>query len=393
MNKYVFVLGKNKGLSLAEIFTVFNKDKCDLLDQVAILDLEKNLEEVKEKINVLGGTIKIGRVIKILKKTELEKDLPDLIYENFKNRKITGKCIFGISSFSDLKINYKNLGIKIKQYLKDKGMSSRWVNLAGKITDSAVSYHNKLDKSKGLEIFLIKNSNGDYLVSEVFAIQPFISFSDRDYGRPSRDSLSGMLPPKLAKIMLNLAKSNKNSVVLDPFCGSGTVINEALFMGVKKVFGSDISEKAVFDTKNNLKWFADKYNKDVFNVEIKRLDASILSKNNFLDKIDVIVTEPYLGPQRGRVDISQTKKELEKLYSNFLQSALKILEKNSRIVMVWPIFKPEKKSVFLEPNFKGYKIIKYSFLNKNRLASFRGTQIYGRSGQKIWREIVVLEKE
>jgi tRNA G10 N-methylase Trm11 len=392
MNKYVFVLGKNKGLSLAEIFTIFNEKKCDLLNKIAIFDLKEEEGDVKEAINILGGTIKIGKIEKTLKGEELEEEIPKLVYKNFKEKNFFGKCVFGFSSFSGLKIDYKNLGIKTKQFLKEKGLNSRWINLAGRVDETAVSYHNKLDKEKGVEFLIIKN-NDKYLIIKIIALQPFVSFSDRDYGRPSRDSLSGMLPPKLAKIMLNLAKADKDKVVLDPFCGSGTVASEAAFMHIKNIFASDISEKAILDTEKNLKWLEEKYNKNISGVEIKKLDASVLNRNNFSKKIDIIVTEPYLGPQRGQVDVLKTKKELEELYSDFLQAVKDILNKTFRIVMVWPIFNPEKKSVFLEPNFNGYKIINFPFLDNLKIATFRGTQVYGRPGQKIWREIVILEKK
>src|SRR5205823_3602162 len=100
------------------------------------------------------------------------------------------------------------------------------------------------------------------------AVQPFEQFSARDFGRPGRDDLSGMLPPKLAIIMINLAANDTISVLLDPFCGSGTILSEALLLGYKNLIGSDISEKAVADTKTNLDWIANKFRRDLPDIKI-----------------------------------------------------------------------------------------------------------------------------
>lgn len=67
----------------------------------------------------------------------------------------------------------------------------------------------------------------------------------RDYGRPARDARVGMLPPKLAQIMLNLSvKDEKSGTVLDPFCGTGVLLQEAALAGFDFI-GSDIEPRMV----------------------------------------------------------------------------------------------------------------------------------------------------
>ena len=100
------------------------------------------------------------------------------------------------------------------------------------------------------------------------AVQPFEEFGARDYARPSRDDLSGMLPPKLAKIMINLAQAKENSLILDTFCGSGTILQEALIMGYLNLIGFDSSPKAIKDSQANLEWLADKYDLNITKVEL-----------------------------------------------------------------------------------------------------------------------------
>ena len=48
-----------------------------------------------------------------------------------------------------------------------------------------------------------------------------------------------MLPPKLAQIIVSLSGTQPGQTVLDPFCGTGVVLQEALIMGAI-VYGFDL---------------------------------------------------------------------------------------------------------------------------------------------------------
>jgi len=65
---------------------------------------------------------------------------------------------------------------------------------------------NKLIES-GIEFCLIVDKNRVFL-GKTLVVQPFKDLSKRDFGRPARDDHSGMIPPKLAQMMINLARSN-----------------------------------------------------------------------------------------------------------------------------------------------------------------------------------------
>ena len=76
-------------------------------------------------------------------------------------------------------------------------------------------------------------------------VQNISAYAMRDQKRPKRDAFVGMLPPKLAQIMINLALGDqepKDKLLLDPFCGTGVLLQEALLMGLK-VYGTDLSQK------------------------------------------------------------------------------------------------------------------------------------------------------
>ena len=344
-------------------------------------------------ITRLGGTIKLGVINSQVDRKNYKKILKNIL-QLIEKKEIVGKFKFGISCYGVDTINEKKLGLTIKKNLQDKGISCRWVVSNEATLSSVVVEQNKLI-DKGMEIILIKINN-KILIGQTLAVQPFKQLSFRDYGRPARDDLSGMLPPKLAQIMLNLAKIKPNYTILDPFCGSGTILTEAMLINSQNVIGADISSKAIKDTKKNIEWITTNYKLPIINYQLFNVDVTQILKHVQANSIDAIVTEPYLGPQRGKIKIEQVVKELNNLYSQTLIEFDKILKSTGRIVMVWPVFCSHQELRHLNPILNNFKIINPILKNlqqdKRIKLTERNTIIYGREQQKIWREIVILEK-
>ena len=145
-------------------------------------------------------------------------------------------------------------------------------------------------------------------------------YNFRDFSRPQKDLISGMLPPKLAKILINLSQTAKNKALLDPFCGSGTILQEAALLEYEKVIGTDISDKAIQDSLVNLEW-VDKYFKLKKIPQIFVWDAQKISEKFTDESINGIATEPLLGPPlkgtEDKTQLNQIIKDLEPLYINF----------------------------------------------------------------------------
>lgn len=397
--KYFFILGTNPALSVAEICALFPNDSISLAGkEAAILETDENLNP-EELITIMGGTIKIGEILFTEKSPNFDSILKNL--QPFLIQAETGKYNFGISYYGQKKFNPHGLAMAIKNYWRAKEVNSRWVTSKEKVLSSVVVEQNKLT-SKGIEIIVIEDQN-KLLIGRTLAVQPFKELSFRDFGRPSRDDRSGMIPPKLAQIMINLSRTDNNSkfkiqnskLILDPFCGSGTIISEALLMGYKNLIGSDNSPKAVADTENNLKWVENNFNIKNAHYRLFQSSAQSIAQKIKAKSVDAIVTEPYLGPQRGSVDQKKIKGELEKLYSLALEQFAKVLKDDGTIVMIWPVLKNAKEDINIRPNIGDFKII--SPINpqiKKRLATAnRDTITYGRPGQKVWREIIVLKKQ
>ena len=392
--KYFFILGNNPTLSIAELASVFNFDEQPRLltpGNVFLFENSRNIDAVST-IKKLGGTIKLGEIF-----AQSEKNnTTDIIKKTVEQLEPgEGKFKFGFSYYGIDKFNAKPLAMEIKKYLKEKGVSCRWVTSREKTLSSVVVEQNKLT-SKGAEVVLI-NDNGKLLIGKTGAVQPFKDLSFRDFGRPARDDRSGMLPPKLAQIMINLAHPpNENAAILDPFCGSGTILTEAMLMGYKNLTGTDISGKAVVDTRKNIEWTKKKFNAPNLNYSLHKNDAAKLSQIIKQGSIDAVITEPYLGPQRGRIDIRAVTAELEGLYSKTLSELKKVLRPEGRAVMLFPVFRIKSKSYYLNPDLHNLKINNPipEILRANKAVKLteRKTIVYGRPDQRVWREIVVLTK-
>jgi tRNA G10 N-methylase Trm11 len=419
--EYFFILGSNSAISLAEIMAFFNEhedvptpDDFILSDKLEalIFKTNKNIDS-PGLIKNLGGSVKIGIIKSIVGRREsnigIQPQILDAAFDMINEKKISaGKFNFGISIYGDDKLNTKHIGLTLKNRLKEEGISSRWVVSREKNLSSVVVDTNKLT-GKGMEIIIIRSKNKLY-IGHTMAVQPFRELSYRDYGRPSRDDRSGMLPPKLAQIMINLSGAKSEDTILDPFCGSGTILTEAMLMGYQNLIGSDISQKATEDSMNNINWVKNnilKFDKlKIENLKLKITTSDILTLDRIIKKgtINAIVTEPFLGPQRGKHDLYKTKQELEKLYEKAILEFDKLLKPGGRVVMIWPVFMNSGNKIMLDINIphgiKNDIPLPSAVLNNiisdkihNKEISIRNTLIYGRNDQKIWREIVLLTKE
>lgn len=369
---YFFQLGHQPKISIAEIKTVFLSKKIsykikNIIKDYLILETAKTLD-TESLIKQLGGTIKIGKEIR-----NKSNQIASAIIEHLSTIQPEGKIQFSLSD--------KKMGLAIKKELKNMGRSIRYIEPK----NSATIIHNNLIEKQGDINILDKN----VFVTE--AVQQFEAMSQRDYNRPGIDDKSGMLPPKLAKIMINFSLSEKkdyNIALLDPFCGSGTVLTEAAVMGYTNLFGSDISEKAMIDTEKNLEWIISSYDLKTVDYKLEQADATELSQYLDDNSIEVIATEPYLGkPLHGNESETYLKKqsdELKELYIQAFREFHKILKPQGRVVIAIPKFKTKTGWVEIDciSDIKksGFEII--PFEEEEHLLYHRPSQHLGR---EIWR--------
>ncbi|MEK7605900.1 MAG: methyltransferase domain-containing protein [Patescibacteria group bacterium] len=350
MIQYIFILGRYPDLSRKEIEAVLDMQKIVFtpIESTNSLYLIQTPNELSiEKLNqTLGGTVKIGRIIHTLPlpctQDALENYLTsDVLFSDILSPQ-EDKVNFGISFYSASEkspLSILSLLRAIKIHLEAQGFRARFPDHRGPVLSSASVGKNKL-LTTGAELLLIQ-SNKELLIGKTLAIQEFEAFSQRDYGRPARDMDSGIMPPKIARMMLNLAEVPHDQSIIDPFCGSGTMLQEATLLGYTDVTGTDNSDKALKDTKQNLKWLNEKQ-KITVQPRILKADVTTLSKTFSENTFSAVITEPYMGPnlqQRPSIQlIQQNQIELTTLYLSALTEFIKVLKPDGVIVMILPVF-------------------------------------------------------
>lgn len=479
-NVFVFILGREQKIALIELESVLRRfDVCfdilSLQDNIAIIKTEKasNFQPLAARLmENLGGTVKIYEIIQNSEVKNQNYGIESLLLDKLLENKSGGTLNFGISDYSNTFSGreLKKLGIGIKKEARKK-RPVRFVEGKGTELSSATSYH-KIYMTGGEEFGIFNanlkfnlnsklkienyHKNDNYLLGRLVATTNPDEWSERDYGKPAGDKYSGMMPPKLARMMVNMAlgqvisnsqetitskinnnqylindelknkrteeqknecyselvegsqhrasgsinngenpelriknsadqisgQKNKkteeqrnienshiehslkienckienlhNVVVLDPFCGSGNILMEAVLLGCE-VIGSDISEKAVEDTRANLIWLSQNSKFKIQNLKFNL--NSKLKIENFVFKADstsadfirelknrrtkeqkniVVVTEPYLGkPKKQKVERKKAKGEIEELkalYLSFFKNLKSIIYNSSFII-------------------------------------------------------------
>jgi tRNA G10 N-methylase Trm11 len=365
--KYFFILGRNPTLSSAEIAAALGEriapDMPDnsrggraifnyVSSETITAEISGHFHAI-EFMSRLGGTIKIGEIIQMDIKMfadDYANVIANAILKSLPNNK---KIYFGFSfykleeeiSVTDLKKTsdkIKNLAIPVKDLLKDMKIQARWVTSKGANLSSVVVKKNKLLTESGAELVFLIGRNKIYL-GKTLAVQEFENLSFRDYGRPARSMRVGLMPPKLAKVMINLAQVGKDATILDPFCGFATILEEAMLWGYKNLIGSDINAETLAGAKENLEWLKKNYQLPITNYQLLECDVHRLSEKLSPHSIDAIVTEPYLGPplhgNESSEKIKEIIKELSELYLAAFREFKKILKPDGRIVILFPVFR------------------------------------------------------
>jgi hypothetical protein len=199
----------------------------------------------------------------------------------------------------------------------------------------------------------------------------------KDRHLPFANAKAGILPPKIARSMVNLLPFEPaGKLLVDPFCGSGRLLVEASELGYR-VGGSDILAEQVRETKANL---------DFLEIEAKLevLDATHLS--DLFHEVDAIVTEPFLGKPNLRPDqIRYLIPGLQKLYLGCLKDWLKVLKSDGYVVMVFPSFDTGKHLYKTSTVIDGKLELSYNLLKRGIM--------YSRPNAEVRREIVILQKK
>ncbi|HLH45289.1 MAG TPA: methyltransferase domain-containing protein [bacterium] len=165
-------------------------------------------------------------------------------------------------------------------------------------------------------------------------------FRERDLSRPYKNPLISM-PPWLARVMINLASPSPGRKLLDPFCGTGTILIEAVDSGLD-AYGVDLDPSNVNGARENLNWFQTKKSKTA-DSHVVLADSRHLTEHFPEEYFDVAVTEPPFGPPlKEAVSLNEAQAiadNLRDLYSSVFYSLSKVLKKSGTVVFTLPSWK------------------------------------------------------
>ena len=406
--KYLAVLGRQPEISLAELELLYGRwYQTSFSGGALILALPGSGDPSKDdlippKIDRLGGTQKLALMLG-QKPLDYLQSLPD------------GKITLGVSDYSK-KATRKSASqeaLKLKKILVRHGRSVRVVENKDAVLSTATSLHNGLSGKNERKVELIKLDDEWY---RVIGVPDIDAYAKRDQARPARDAKVGMLPPKLAQILINLCGPLKpGAVVLDPFCGTGVVLQEAILMGYR-AYGTDISERMVDYSKKNLKWLTESIEKSLLSPRPSRpssrgsgansrqqppkcvksdffsLSVGDATSFQWNRPIDAVACEGYLGKPFSRIptetELKEQKQECKGIVIGFLKNLAGQIKSGTPVVIAVPAWLKsdglyERLEVVDEIEDMGYNVN-----NKTR----KGL-LYHRDKQIVARDIIILRKK
>ncbi len=367
MAQVLFILGRQPQLSKAELRAVF--PRAQVVVESAEFLVFDGLDIAQVDLRRLGGTVKVGEVFASAGKFNLQ-DPAKLLLERASGT--TGKFTFGASCYGSRFGTLKTLLIGLKKALRNAGVSARFVNKNFANLSSAAVQLEGLT-SKGVEI-LTATDGRFWFYAATTAVQPFDEYKTRDYEKVARDARIGMLPPKLAQIMLNLSQIKKGEVVYDPFCGTGTVLIEAALLGFTAM-GSDIDEKMVAATQKNLaalKLVGEVFLHDA--AKQKQVDCNVVVSEGYLGPPTKLIPEP---PKRAKIFA-----ELAELYGQFFSWV-----PARRVVLTLPVYCSDG-----QPQHFSSQVITPAIEKQGWVRQDNRRLLYVRPGQVVGRELTIWER-
>ncbi len=437
----IAILGRQPSIGIAELERRFGAEQIQPFGEVACLIA---LPADKIPAEQLGGTVRTAQILaeSSLKWPQISEDLEKFATQQAAN--IDGKITLGISVF-DVKTSPKAIfktALNIKKSLKKSGNSVRLVPMDGLALNSASVLHNKLTRSSGIELIVVSNGQKT-IIAQTHSVQNIEAYAARDQQRPRRDAYVGMLPPKLAQIIINLAvgrhsnyerrtmdneleksKSGGESgkigarlsseasgtkrteskhrktqadlggsppLVLDPFCGTGVILQEAMLMDYD-IYGSDLEPRMVEYSIDNLAWLDTLY-PDVGDYRRVEVGDATTHRWHKAENITAVAAETYLGqplsslPPRDKlqkiIDYTET------LHHKFLKNIAGQIQPGTTLCLAVPAWRTKNGFIHLKTidnlGQVGYNRLKFKHVRESDL-------IYHRENQIVARELVVIIK-
>lgn len=415
----LLILGRQPALSLAELESLYGANKLRPVGQLAaLIDVDPCLLAFER----LGGAVKFAKVLAELNTINWEEIGNFLIHNSPKHSRLMppGKMRLGISAygFKQAPREVQRLAFNIKQSIRATKRSVRVAPNNDPALNTAQVIHNQLTGKTGWELLIVKDGSKT-IIAQTVKVQDIAAYTRRDRQRPARDLKVGTLPPKLAQIIINLAAgplpasteqsicdsraqktdlktSFADSVLLDPFCGSGVILQEAAIMGYN-CLGSDLNPRMIDYAKANLKWLREIAQSPISaNIAVTLMQRDATKDQWPLDphKKLLVASEADLGkpfiksPPAQEIEIARTK--AQHLITKTLDNLARQIKTETRIALAIPAWRAADGHIITLPlldhnSYDRYNRVSFQHVRDEQL-------IYYRPNQVVARTLLVLSK-
>jgi tRNA G10 N-methylase Trm11 len=371
----VFISGKNWMLSLAELTAYFqahnNKFEIQYFSrEFFAVNLERSLGT--SEMADLGGTIKIGNpkttlpteLVKeafLKKNKQAQKQIAEtIVASGIAAGMKPDKVLFGVSlyftdnAFSPMSGRMQRfVGSAIKDVLKAQGKKADFMGFSSERKLAQLSHVEVLKKNlveNQAEVLFCIGKTDTWVATTVAVHNPF-EFQKRDIQKPNQRVIFAM-PPRLARMMVNLSACTEGKTLLDPFCGVGTILQEAL-LEKAAVVGLDKNAWCVKAAEENLEWLEQEYELENADFRVIQGDVEEIAARVGVDSVDCIVSEPDLGPALREVPTGpyaqKIIEKLEPMFSGYIEEAYRTLKPGGRLVLVTPYIKTRSNEAVTMP--------------------------------------------
>lgn len=393
----IFILGRQPAIGRAELESLFGADHLVKLGDQAI-GTDIPLADVA--FDRLGSSIRLSRHVASLP-VKKQASWPDIARTAIKQLPTVidtmpgeGKLKLGVSVYG-FDVSPQELlrtGLEAKKVFKKAGRSVRVVPNSETTLNTAQVLHNKLTDELGIELNVI--IDGDTLhLAQTVAIQNIDAYAKRDRERPKRDAFVGMLPPKLAQTIVNLGvgalPAQETTIVLDPFCGTGVVLQEALLMGYG-AYGTDLEPRMIDYTRVNLEWLS------THGLEPDpQLEVGDATTHTWDHPFTVVAGETYLGRPLSSWPNPEKLQEIigncNTITSKFLQNLAGQIPPGTRLCLAVPAWQAPNGHIHHlrmldQLEVLGYNRVSFVWANEQEM-------VYCRPDQLVARELLVITRK
>jgi SAM-dependent methyltransferase len=395
-HKSIFILGRQPAIGRAELESLFGGEHLEPLgDHAMACDFPP--EDVP--FDRIGGSIRLAKPIGDFDTANWPQVAQTTIklFPNLLDKlPLEGKIKLGLSTFG-MSVNERHLlrtGLELKKACKAAGRSVRVVPNAEPALNTAQVLHNQLTGELGIELLFIRNGKQTYL-AQTLRIQDIDAYAARDRGRPKRDAFVGMLPPKLAQTIVNLGTGTQpaatDAIVLDPFCGTGVVLQEALLMGYG-AYGTDLEPRMVDYSRQNLEWLATRGTEHATSVELEVGDATT---HQWSHPFSIVAGETYLGRPLSNWPNPEKLQEIigtcNVILQKFLVNLAGQIPSGTRLCLAMPAWVAPNGRIYHLSLLDSLEVMGY---NRVRfLWAQEQEMVYRRPDQLVARELVVITRK